>query len=432
MNLNNIKFKKPLFLFFTFLNITFGFAQLTVTTLAGSTTGNTDGTGTSAQFGGLYDIAADASGNLYVTSDFYHNIRKITPAGVVTTLAGGTYGYADGTGSAAQFAQPKGIALDASGNIFIVDQINLRIRKITPSGEVTTFAGNGVSAVLDGTGTAASFATPTGLAIDSADNLYVADGWTIRKITPGGVVTTLAGSLPLGYEDGTGAAAKFRNPEGLAVDTSGNVYVADYGNNKIRKITPAGVVTTFAGNYLANFGYQDGTNALFYGPHDVEVDNSGNVYVTDFNNSRIRKITPSGEASTFAGIGPGYADGLATSEAMFNSPKGITLDASGIVYVADWANARIRKIDDALLSTSLYGNSKFEIYPNPSKGLFNIKNLIEDTIVEVFDIYGKKVLSREINSSNSFLDLSNYASGLYFVKILNQSGQENIIKVIKQ
>ncbi|BCY28403.1 T9SS type A sorting domain-containing protein [Flavobacterium okayamense] len=432
MEFNKLNFKVNLvFIVTLFVNV-FSFAQITVSTLAGSTGGNTDGTGGAAQFGGLYDIATDASGNLYVTDDLYHNIRKITPTGVVTTLAGGTYGYADGTGSAAQFAQPKGIVLDSSGNIFVVDQINLRIRKITPTGVVTTFAGNGVSDVIDGTGTAASFATPTGLAIDISDNLYVADGWTIRKITPGGVVTTLAGSLPLGYEDGTGAAAKFRNPEGLAVDASGNVYVADYGNNKIRKITPAGVVTTFAGQYYGNYGYQDGTNALFYGPHDVEVDNSGNVYVTDYNNSRIRKITSTGETSTFAGIGPGYADGLALTEAMFYYPTGITLDASGIVYVADKSNTKIRKIGDVSLSTSSYNVSELEIYPNPSNGVFYIKNVPSGAVITVYDIFGKQIVSKNATFDLIQFDLSDYSKGFYIVKIFSEDKQICNFKLIKE
>ena len=313
-----------------------------VTTLAGSTSGNTNGTGTAAKFHWPYGVAVDSSGNVYVADYNNHRIRKISPTAVVTTLAGSTQGYMDGTGTAAKFNYPTGVAVDSSGNVYVGDQNNNRIRKIGPTGVVTTFAGSS-SGYMDGTGTAAQFTSPYGVAVDSSGHVYVGDtgNHRIRKISPTGVVTTFAGSS-YGYMDGTGTAAQFRYPYGVAVDSSGNLYVADTINNRIRKISPTAVVTTFAGSSL---GYMDGTGtaAQFYNPYGVAVDSSGNVYVADTFNHRIRKISPTGVVTTLAGSTQGYMDG-ALADAKFYNPYGVAVDSSGNFYVADFNNHRIRKI----------------------------------------------------------------------------------------
>ena len=259
-----------------------------VTTFAGSTSGSTDGA--LAEFDLPFGVAVDAAGNVYVADAGNHRIRKVTAAGVVTTLAGsGVAGDDDGTGTAAQFDLPSGVAVDAAGNVYVADAGNHRIRKITAAGVVTTLAGS-TFGYLDGTGAAAQFNSPFGVAVDAAGNVYVADtnNERIRKITAAGVVTTLAGST-FGYVDGTGAAAKFNFPLGVAVDAVGNVYVADAQNNRIRKITAAGVVTTLAGSTL---GFADGTGAAarFANPFGVAVDAAGNIYVADTANHRIRQI----------------------------------------------------------------------------------------------------------------------------------------------
>ena len=211
-------------------------------------------------------MAVDAAGNVYVADTGNDTIRKITPAGVVTTLAGtaGQAGSADGTGTAARFNEPDGVAVDAAGNVYVADTNNDTIRKITPAGVVTTLAGTaGQAGSADGTGAAAQFNAPEGVAVDGAGNVYVADTGndTIRKITPAGVVTTLAGTAgQVGSADGTGSAARFNDPDGVAVDGAGNVYVADTINDTIREITPAGVVTTLAGS-PGQYGSADGTGA---------------------------------------------------------------------------------------------------------------------------------------------------------------------------
>jgi sugar lactone lactonase YvrE len=321
-----------------------------VTTLAGTARNPNcvDGTGNAAGFFDPVGVGLDSSGNMYVSDGVYTNtIRKITPAGVVTTFAGmaGSSGSTDGTGGAARFNYPIGVCVDSGGNVYVADNGNYTIRKITPTGVVTTLAGTaGSSGSADGTGSAARFGGPVGAAVDSSGNVYVTDNCTIRKITPTGVVTTLAGMAGnAGSTDGTGGAARFNYPVGVCVDSSGNVYVADSGNDTIRKITPAGVVTTLAGT-AGSSGSADGTGsaALFGDPEGVAVDSGGNVYVTD--NRTIRKITPAGVVTTLAGMAgnAGSANGTG-STARFYYPVGIALDSTGSVYVADEYNCNIRK-----------------------------------------------------------------------------------------
>ena len=266
---------------------------------------------------------------------------------VVTTLAGsGSIGSANGTGTAASFKYPFGVAVDSSGTVYVADTSNHLIRKITSAGVVTTLAGSGSSGSTNGTGTAASFYNPLGVAVDSSGNVYVADtsNYLIRKITSGGVVTTLAGSGYSGSTNGTGTAASFDNPYGVAVDSSCNVYVADLNNNLIRKITSAGVVTTLAGSGSSGSTNGMGTAASFYYPSGVAVDSSGNVYVADTSNHLIRQITSGGVVTTLAGSGSiGSTNGTGTVASFFN-PRGVAVDSSGNVYVADYSNHLIRKI----------------------------------------------------------------------------------------
>ena len=271
------------------------------------------------------------------------------------TLAGSDiFGYDDGTGTTARFDSPSGVAVDNDGNVYVADTRNNRIRKITPEGVVSTLAGS-TKGYQDGAGAVAQFYEPAGVAVDSAGNVYVADNWNhrIRKISPEGVVSTLAGSGPTGagqggFADGDGTKAQFNKPTGVAVGSDGNVYVTEDGSARIRKINPEGVVSTLAGS--DSYGYQDGTGtaARFSFLSSVTVDSSGNVYVTEFYSSRIRRISSEGVVSTIAGsrrdIGEqGYQDGPGNM-ARFNNPTGVAVDSDGNLYVADYGNHRIRKI----------------------------------------------------------------------------------------
>jgi sugar lactone lactonase YvrE len=314
----------------------------TVTTLAGSTQGYADGKG--GKFDAPSGIAADSSGNIFVTDFSNHLIRKITSTGVVSTLAGSTLGIADGIKSSAKFYYPNGLATDKAGNIYISEEGSARIRKVTPLGEVTTFAGNAYG-YADGVGMSAQFLNPSGIALDKQENLYVADQYNhrIRKITPTGIVTTLAGST-LGSADGTGTGAQFYRPVGVVVDPNGNVFVGDLFNHKIRKITPSGRVTTIAGTTYG-FADGDGSSAKFAFPAGLALDRAGNVYIADTENHRIRKISPEGIVSTFAGTGTSGTDDGMAEQSQFSFPREIDIDATGSVYIVDAGNHRVRKVD---------------------------------------------------------------------------------------
>jgi len=339
--------------------------------------GNADGIGGAASFNQLFGAATDGAGNVYVADSLNSTLRKITPAGVVSTFAGtaGIRGSTDGTGAAASFDRPEGVAADSAGNVYVADTFNGTIRKITPDGVVTTLAGTaGVFGSTDATGTAASFNQPIGVATDSADNVYVADfgGSTIRKITPAGVVTTFAGTAGVrGSADATGAAASFNQPIGVATDSADNVYVADFGGSTIRKITPAGVVTTLAGTAGVT-GSTDATGAAasFNQPIGVATDGAGNVYVADRGNSTLRRITPAGTVTTLAGAAgvTGSIDATGGA-ARFNQPFGVATDGAGNAYVPDneirrdgsdtlVLSSTLRKITPAGVVTTLAGTAR--------------------------------------------------------------------------
>jgi sugar lactone lactonase YvrE len=336
-----------------------------VTTFAGTagSAGSVDGNGMAARFRFPRGVAVDGNGNVYVADTSNHAIRKISSAGDVTTLAGsaGAAGSADGMGVGARFNHPHALAVDASGNVYVADSLNHSIRKISPAGDVTTFAGGSRNVGnADGTGTAAQFNQPHGLAMDVGGTIYVADTYnhTIRKITPAGLVTTLAGMAGIsGSDDGSGAEARFNYPWGIAVGGDGHVYVADQQNNSIRKITPTGVVTTLAG-LAGSSGFANGAGAAarFDGPYGVAADGSGNVYVADTANLLIRKITAAGMVTTLAGKADnsGSADGDGAS-AQFAHPYGVATDGGGNVYVADASNFTVRKISSTGIVTTLAG-----------------------------------------------------------------------------
>jgi serine/threonine-protein kinase len=307
---------------------------VTVTILAGGGgAGYTNGSGTAAFFNDPLGLAVGATGNIYVGDADNNLIRKISPAGVVSTFAGGGVGSnTNGIGTTASFYGPVDVAIDATGNLYVADQNNNLIRKISPVGVVSTFAGGGVGSNTNGTGTTASFGSPQGIAVDASGNIYVAGGNLIRKITSSGVVTTLAGggtNKSNANGDGMGIAASFVEPMGITVDTGGNVYVADFGDNLIRKITSSGAVTTIAGSFdvIGNTNGK-GSAASFNNPLGIAVDAAGNLYVSDYRNNLIRKISPVGVVSTLVSMA---------------GPKGIAVDVAGNIYVSD-ANDVIRKI----------------------------------------------------------------------------------------
>lgn len=317
----------------------------TVTTLAGEQGGFADGAATVARFNLPSGVAVDAQGTVYVADNFNHRIRKITSQGIVSTLAGtGSIGTADGSGSTAQFYDPTAVAVDAQGTVYVADYENHRIRKITSSGLVSTLAGSENAGFADGIGRAALFSHPRSISVDAQGAVYVADNSKIRRILPNGAVNTLAGSAGIGYTDGPGSTAQFGDFLSLVATAQGVVYVADYNNHCIRKITSVGIVSTIAGTGIPGFADGAGSTAQFNKPNGIAVDNQETLFVTDFVNFRVRKITPAGTVTTIAGTGnSGCIDGSG-STAQFGFIYGIAVNNQGVIYVADRGCNRIRQI----------------------------------------------------------------------------------------
>jgi hypothetical protein len=314
--------------------------KLTVTTIAGSGTyGYADGTGSAASFNGPWGIVGDNNGNYYVSDWYNYAVRKVTSGGLVTTFVGS---------SAFPGNAPAGIVMDSHGNLFVSDLSWNAIKKITPTGVVSYFAGDtyGNSGNTNGTGTNARFHSPVGLAIDASDNIYVGDNfnYAIRKITPSGVVSTLAGSGAVGSADGTGTSASFSSPWGLYAGTDGNIYVVDATNNNVRKITPAGVVTTIAGNGAQKAVDGPALSASLDQPIGIVMDHVGNFYITEGSSHTIRMITSDGYVVTIGGNGNHATTDGVGGFASFDNPIGITIDANGTIYEVDNGTGTIRKI----------------------------------------------------------------------------------------
>jgi sugar lactone lactonase YvrE len=354
---------------------------ITVTTIAGSA--GRPGSGESGDGQGFFQypcgLAMDASDNLYVADCHNHTIRRIAADGRVSTLAGwaGVPGSEDGNGQAARFKLPYAVAVDTKGNVYVADSGNHTIRVIDAKGTVRTLAGlAGSPGAADGKGTVARFDGPRGIQVDADGVVYVTDrdNQTVRQITAGGVVSTWAGTPGKeGLQDGAAKEATFSLPCGLARDSKGALMLTELGHQAVRKVTPAGVVTTLAGK-AGDYGHQDGVGAeaRFYAPSGIAVDGQGNIYVGDSANQVVRKITPAGEVSTHAGQAGtyGYVDGPAAS-ARFASPWRIAADSAGQVYVADAGSRTIRQISTSGVVSTLAGSTLSGFHAGSLPGSFD-------------------------------------------------------------
>jgi len=325
-----------------------------ITTFAGNGSRGYSGDGgpaSDAQINDPFGIAVDAAGNLYIADTENQRIRKVSAAGTITTIAGtGISGYSGdgGPAASAEVGAPFSVALDTSGNLYI--GVPYRLRKVSAAGIIITVAGNGFYSCSGdgGVATIAQLWEPQGVAVDAAGNLYIADtaNQRVRKISTGGVITTVAG----------GTIGQLRNPTGIAVDASGNLYIADRFNNVIQEVSVAGAITTVAGNGTAGYSGDGGsaTSAQLFTPNGVAVDAAGNLYIADSNNNSIRKVTAKGIITTIAGgSAAGYSgDGDPAYDALLSFPSGVAVDASGNLYIADTGNGQIRKISTAgIIST---------------------------------------------------------------------------------
>ncbi|MBL7999687.1 MAG: SMP-30/gluconolactonase/LRE family protein [Candidatus Kapabacteria bacterium] len=432
-------------------------ANETVETLTGSGFGNNDGKNAEARFQYPQKITW-CKNKLYIT-DKGNNTLRYSDWGYVYTLSGGERGMLNSYRKDAKFSYPYSVAVDIAGTLYVLDTYNNCIRKITADGMVTTLAGS-KEGFADGQGESAQFSFPRGITVDEAGTVYVADSrnnrirriradgtvttlstgyerlsnptgvavdadgnvyvtdtynYRIRKVSIDGTVTTIAGSTQ-GYSDGEGLFALFSYPKGITVDYSGTLYVTDA--DYIRKISPDGYVTTIAGGIL---GYANGKGkvARFNAPEGITVDASGTVYVADFGNNRIRAVYPDGTVTTVAGSGNGYSDGL-DSSAQFFSPSGVAMDGSKTVYVADTWNHRIRKITFGPVSVEAlpFNNESWTISPNPTTSTLRIsipESMLEHTYT-VCDYLGSTVLTGKVAHTEN-VDISALPTGVYYIRL---------------
>jgi sugar lactone lactonase YvrE len=331
-----------------------------ISTVAGNGTSGFSGDGglaIAAQLNSPDNVAIDSKRNLYIADTVNNRIRKVTRAGIISAVAGkeiGGYSGDGGRATAAQLNKPTGVAVDSKGNLYIADSQNYRIRKVTAAGIISTVAGNGTRGYSGdgGLATEAQLNSPRGVVVDSKGDLYIADSQNCRihKVTAAGIITTVAGNGTRGYsgDGGAATAAQLYNPRGVVVDFRGNIYIADSSNHRIRKVTPAGIISTVAGNGTRSDSGNGGlaTAAQLNSPEGVAVDSAGNLYIADTGNQRIRKVTPAGIISTVAGNGTlGYSgDQARATAAQLNLPDSVAIDSAGNLYIADTVNNRIRKV----------------------------------------------------------------------------------------
>ena len=434
-------------LLFTLVFLSLSTHAQIITTVAGDSTEGYNGDNILATTAELNDptcIAIDTAGNLYIVDRGNNRIRKVTASsGIITTIAGtGIAGFSGDNGIAtlAQINYPYGIAIDTLGNIFFSDGDNARIRKIDTSGIITTIAGNGIYGYNGDSimATAAEFESPGGITVDRWENIYVAvyNSNMVRKISPSGIITTVAGTGGYGHsgDNGMATAATLNNPNDVNVDAIGNLYIADYSNNRVRKVDTSGIITTFAGN--GTYGYNgDDTyadSAEFRGPVCIATDGHGSVYISDVYNQRLRKVSAIGIITTYAGDGTeGYlGDNGPATEAELRAPVGVAVDGSGTVYIADAGNNRIRRIGWPLGVPILSASSQsIIIYPDPAITTLTVRSqgeLIDK--VTITDLMGRVVnTTQHAHVPQVIIDVSALPNALYLVRV-NGSDVKKFIK----
>lgn len=420
-----------------------------ISTFAGNGTTGYSGDGGVAALAKLFDpwaVAVDATGNVYISDGGNNRVRKVNTSAIISTIAGnGVQGYS-GDGAAATLAQlssPVGIAIDAMGNIYVADAFNNRIRKVNTSGIISTLAGTGLIG-YSGDGAAATLAQlnyPTGVAVDAAGNVYINDqgNHCIRKVNTSSIISTIAGTGVGGYsgDGGNAMLAMLWTPTGIAADAAGNLYIADGVNNqRIRKINTSGIITTIAGTGVQGY-FGDGavaTLAQLNNPTGVAVDTGGNVYIADFDNNRIRKIDTGGIISTIAGTGvQGYSgDGAAATLAQLNRPYGVAVDALGNIYIADYYNQRIRKVSAPTGMNELSTKNEVIIYPNPNNGTFKlqIENEINNGEIVLINSLGQKAYDQTVRQGTNSISTIGLSKGLYNYILLSDKQKINYGKII--
>ncbi len=415
-------------------------AQL-LNTFAGKGVGGYSGDGgqsNNAEIFYPYSVTVDKAGNVYIADGLNYRIRKVTTSGIISTYAGnGVNGYTGdgGPAIAAEFANPCAITFDTKGNIYF-STFNNTVRKVNTSGIISTLAGNGSQGFSGdgGQATNAEFHIPYGLKLDTLGNVYIADESNnrIRIVSTSGIINTFAGNgfLPGGFsgDGGQATAAELYYPLDVAFDVAGNVYITDQKNQRIRMVNSNGIINTIAGNGFGGYAGDGGNamNAEFYYPYGITLDASDNIYIADTYNYVIREINTSGIINTIAGnnIASYSGDAGQATLAELNQPMGIELDASGNLYFADYFNNRVRTIGSITTGNTTVSSFPFElnIYPSPTSGSFTLNGISKGQTIELYNYLGQKVLSTISYQPSVNINISTMPDGIYLIKIQNKDG----------
>ena len=403
-----------------------------ITTIAGTSVSGFSGDGgpaTTAQLSQPYGIVADLSGNIYFTEEGNNVVRKINSSGIISTIAGtgiAGFGGDGGPATAALLNMPIGMTIDASGNLYVCDSRNSRVRKISTSGIITTAAGNG-SSIHSGDGgaaTAAGFTNLFDLTVDVLGNVYIAEQLYIRKVDPLGIITTVVGNGSSLLEGASAVLSQINYPYGVIADNIGNIYFTLGSRNKVMKVNSAGIISTFAGNGSSGYSGDGGpaTTAEFYTPYGLHMNGSGDMYVSDYFNGAIRKISNTGIISTYAGTGIlGYdGDGGPAIIAKVNNCSDVFLTSTGDLLIADTHNNVIRKVKPTIpASVNIASIPVFDLYPNPTNSHLRINSKDQISSVIISDVAGRIVYKNEYNSHEVAIDISELSTGIYCVNINN-------------
>jgi sugar lactone lactonase YvrE len=428
-----------------------------ITTIAGNGAGSPSsggysgdgGQATNAELYYPYGLTIDALGNIYIADDVNNRVRKITTSGTISTIAGsgsiglvsGGYSGDGGQATAAEFYEISSVAVDNIGNVYISDFGNYCIRKVNTSGIISTIVNTDTTNGFSGDGgqaTAAKMSSATGICVDASGNLYFADTFNnrVRMVNTAGIINTVAGSSTQGFSGDGGQAtdAELDTPYSVSVDALGNLYISDSYNNRIRKVNTNGIITTVAGIGTMTYSGDGGqaTNAGIYSPFGVAIDSEGNLYIADTGNQRIRKVNTSGIITTIAGDGygaggaGGYSgDGGQATAAELYAPQGVILDAAGNLYFADNVNNRIRKVSNAtsLGIEQFHNNIQVTVYPNPASQVLNItftKNTESSNTIKLVNLIGQTIYSNVIDKSE-VIDISGFTKGIYMLVVTDDN-----------
>jgi trimeric autotransporter adhesin len=438
--------KKLLFflsLVFILLNYTVVCAAQVIITFAGTGTSGYTGDGGQATAARLFapsGVCADTAGNIFIADQNDNCIRKVDASGVITTVAGnggvGSYTGDGGPATAAGLYWPEGVTADLYGNIYIADQFNNAIRKVSNTTMIiSTIAGIGTTGYAGdgGPATAATLWHPGDVGVDRNGNVFFVDqdNSAVRKINTSGIISTVAGNGTSGYsgDGGPSTAAKLNFPQGIAVDSIGNIYVADFYNNRVRRIDTFGIIRTVAGNGVGGYSGDGGpaTAAEIYDVSAVAIDEHGNLFISDYYDSRIRKVDTNGIITSLTGTGiAGYGGDCGPATAgEINYPEGVAVDKRGNVYIADFINHRVRKITDSAFCPLTAGIMNkmaaiINVYPNPSNGQFTIQVDATETngAIEVYNVMGEKVYGCIINNRETVIDLRGMPGSFFYVNVI--------------